>query len=78
MFSCRCRADHGLPEHGVAVLDENLGEDVDGGQGGEGHAPLGGPQQVHAQHTRQVGGAHLVHDALHGHLSEPQLTLVLQ
>ena len=59
----------------MAVLDEDLGEDVDGGQGGEGHATLWGPQQVDPQHARQVGRAHLVHDALGGHLLAPRLAL---
>ena len=65
----------GLVEDGVAVLDEDLGEDVDGPQGCQAHGPLGGPQQVDPQHAGQVGGAHPVHDALLGHLLA-QLALV--
>ena len=59
----------------MAVLDEDFCEDVDGGQGREGHAALRGPQQVNPQHARQVGRAHLVHDALGGHLLAPPLAL---
>ena len=55
-------------KHGGVVLDEELGEDVEGREGGQGHGALGWAGQVHPKHTRQVGGAPRVVDALLGHL----------
>lgn len=54
----------------MVVLDQDLGEDVDGGQGAERHGALTRPHQVDPEHAGQVGGAHPVNDALLGHLGE--------
>lgn len=51
-------------EHHRVMLDDELREDVDGGQGAERHRAVVGPNQVDAKHTGQVGRAHLVDDAL--------------
>ena len=55
-------------EHGVEMLDEDLGEDVDGGQRRQRDGAVTRPQQVHAEHAGQVGRTHLVLDAPLGHL----------
>lgn len=55
-------------EHNVEVLDEDLCEDVDGGQSAEGHRAVTWPHQVDPKHAGQVRRTHPVHDALLGHL----------
>lgn len=54
------------------MFDEDLGEDVDGRQGAQGDGGVARPDQVHAEDARQVGGAHLVDDALLRNLKEPK------
>lgn len=49
------------------MLDEDLGEDVDGGQSGQRDRTVTRPDQVHPEHTGQIGRAHLVHNALQRH-----------
>lgn len=73
-ISCRRPSGHHLcrwaagAEHGVEVLDEELSEDVDGGQSGQGDGAVTRPDQVHAKNTRQVRWRHLVYDAFLRHL----------
>lgn len=55
-------------EHCVDVLDEELSEDVDRGQSGQGDGAVTRPDQVHAKNTRQVRWRHLVYDAFLRHL----------
>lgn len=63
-----CRRAAGA-EHGVEMFDEDLGEDVDGGQSGQRDRTLARPNQVHPEHTGQIRRTHLVHDALLRHLT---------
>ncbi len=68
-YLCRWAAG---AEHGVEMFDEDLGEDVDGGQGGQRDRTLTRPNQVHPEHAGQIGRTHLVHDALLRHLTAIQ------
>ena len=52
----------------MEMLDEDLGEDVDGGQGAQGDGLVTRPDQVHAKNTRQVRRTHPVHETLLAHL----------
>lgn len=55
-------------KHSVEVLDEDLSEDVDGGQSAKGHGAVTRPHQVDPKHAGQVRRTHPVHNALLGHL----------
>lgn len=52
----------------MEVLDEDLGEDVDGRQSADRHRAVTRPHQVDPKHAGQVGRAHPVDDALLRHL----------
>lgn len=73
-ISCHRPSGHHLcrwaagAEHCVDVLDEELSEDVDRGQSGQGDGAVTRPDQVHAKNTRQVRWRHLVYDAFLRHL----------
>lgn len=64
-YLCRWAAG---AEHGVAMFDEDVGEDVDGRQRGQRDGTVARPDQVHPEHTGQVGRTHLVDEALPRHL----------
>lgn len=50
------------------VLDEQLGEQVQGHEGAQGRRSLGRPDQVQPKDAGQVGAVHFVKNALLGHL----------
>lgn len=52
------------------VLDEQLGEQVQGHEGAQGRRSLGRPDQVQPKDAGQVGAVHFVKNALPGHLGE--------
>lgn len=52
----------------MEVFDEDLGEDVDGRERTQRDGAVARPHHVDPEDARQVGGAHLVDDALLGHL----------
>lgn len=49
---------------GIVVLDEQLCEYVERSDSAQRDPAVTGPHQVHPKHARQVGGAHLIEDAL--------------
>lgn len=55
-------------EYTVKVLYEDLSEDVDGRERPQWRGAVSRPQHVHPEYTGQVGRAHLVDQALLGHL----------
>lgn len=52
----------------MEVFDEDLGEDVDGCESAQRDGAVARPHHVDPEDARQVGRAHLVDDALLGHL----------
>lgn len=57
-------------EQGFVVLNEQLGEQVEGHQRAQRGRPLGRPDEVQAKDAGQAGAVHLVEKALPGHLQE--------
>lgn len=62
------RSGGGGGEDAVKVLYEDLCEDVDGRERPQWRGAVSRPHHVHPEHTGQVGRAHLVDQALLGHL----------